>query len=548
MNRFFLSALTIILFASPSYGENKSEQINKDTIRLETITVTSQRMAEYVKNHPGNVVTLGREEIFQRKFIEVGEALDSMPGIDVKESGSGTGHRISIRGSGGSGKVLVLINGRSINSSQYGSVNLNTIPLEIVGKIMVFKPPVPVWLGSGATAGAVNIITNSPGGGNSKKKQTKKRLKISGGSYGRANASSSLVFPAGDNGSIMLTGGGTHRDGKRKNSDRDTGNFSFHLDKKPAEIFAGISQYDFNTRYYHSFHGSPGPTDNPTPDARQRYEKASFDLMGKGFLGDKGDFSIKSYGDITDLADHSQTGFKSKLKTCKIGIKGDTNWSDQDGNWALRLGGLLEKDDVDHNISGDHHREKYAIHTQLDHVFDNFTFSLGIRGDYTNDFYFSPAYTTGASYAFSKNLLLKSNFGYSEKVPSFSQLYQPSHGSVDQVRGNKDLDEEKIYSYDLVLENKINKWISLETGLFRTDTHDLIIYERNEIDRIYRPVNINKGYREGLEVTLEINIKNLADLDLNYILQKSKNRETGGNLTYVPENKFKAALNLFSGT
>ncbi len=542
MSRFFLSVLIITLFTSVSYAESKSEQINENKIRLETITVTSQRMAEYVKNHPANVVTLGREEIFQRNFLEVGEALDSMSGVDVKESGSGTGHRISIRGSGGSGKVLVLINGRPVNSSQYGSVNLNTIPLEIVGKIMVFKPPVPVWLGSGATAGAVNIITDSPGKKSFEKKQTKKRLKISGGSYGRANAGSSLVLPAGDNGSIMVTAGGSHRDGKRKNSDKDTGNFSFHMDKKPAEKFAGISQYDFNTRYYHSFHGSPGPTDNPTPDARQRYEKSSFDLMCKGLLGNNGDFSIKSYGDITDLADHSQTGFESKLKIYKIGIKGDTNWSDEDGNWAVRLGGLLEKDDVEHNISGDHHREKYAIHTQLDRAFDKFTFSFGIRGDYTNDFYFSPAYTTGASYAFSKNLLLKSNVGYSEKIPSFSQLYQPSHGSVDQVRGNKDLDEEKIYSYDLVLENKINQWINLETGLFRTDTHDLIIYERGEIDRIYRPVNINKAYREGVEVSLKINIKNLADLDLNYILQKSKNRATGGKLTYVPENKFKATL------
>ncbi len=534
--------MIIILFASTLYAENKSEHINEKKIKLETITVTSQRMAEYVKNHPASVVSLNREEIFQRNFLEVSEAIGSMPGIYVKESGSGTGHRISIRGSGGSGKVLVLINGRPVNSSQYGNVNLGCIPLEIVSKIMVFKPPVPVWLGPGATAGAVNIITESPVSKNSKKKQIKNRLKIRGGSYGRANISSSTTLPSGDNGSIMITAGGSHGDGKRKNSDKDTGNFSFHLDKKPAEKFAGISQYDFNTRYYHSFHGSPGPTDNPTPDARQRYEKSSFDLMCKGLAGSKGDFSIKSYGDITDLTDHSQTGFESKLKIYKIGIRGDTNWSDEDGKWAVRLGGLLEKDDVDHNISGDHHREKYALHTQIDRTFNNFTLSFGIRGDYTNDFYFSPACTTGVSYAFAKNIILKSNFGYSEKVPSFNQLYQPSHGSIDQVRGNRELDEEKIYSYDLILINKINKWINLETGLFRTDTHDLIIYERDEIDRIYKPVNINKAYREGMEVSLKINIKNLADLDLNYILQKSKNRTTGGKLTYVPENKLKATL------
>ncbi len=150
----------------------------------------------------------------------------------------------------------------------------------------------------------------------------------------------------------------------------------------------------------------------------------------------------------------------------------------------MRIGGLIEKDDVDHNISGDHHREKYSLHTQFDRAFDKVTFSLGARGDYTNDFYFSPAYTTGVSYEFGEHLILKSNFGYSEKVSTFSQLYQPSHGSIDQVRGNKDLDKEKIYSYDLVLENKINKWINFEFGLFRTDTRDLIMYDRDEIDLV----------------------------------------------------------------
>jgi len=538
MNRLFLSALIIIFFTSSSYAENISEHLNKKIFSMDPVIVRSQRMIEYVKNHPNSVVTLDRDEILQRNFLEVGEAIDSMSGIDVKESGSGTGHRISIRGSGGSGKVLVLINGRPVNSSQYGSVNLDSIPMEIVSKIMVFKPPVPVWIGSGATAGAVNIITGTHIKKGSKKKETKKRLKISGGSYGKAKLSSSIVLSGGDDKSIMVTAEGSHRDGKRKNSDRDTGSFSFHLDKKTSSH----SQYDFNARYYHSFHGSPGPIDNPTPDARQRYEKKSFDLMCKGLAGSKGDFSIKSYGDITNLEDSSQTGYKSKLKAYKIGIKGDTNWVKENGKWAFRVGGLLEKDNVDHNISGDHHREKYSLHTQFDRAFDNSTFSIGLRGDYTNDFYFSPAYTTGFSYAFGENFILKSNFGYSEKIPSFSQLYQSSHGSIDQVRGNKDLDEEKIYSYDMVLEKKFNKWINIETGLFRTDTYDLVMYERNKADLIYRPLNIDRAYKEGLEFSMKINMKDKAYFDLNYILQTSKNRETGGKLAYIPQSKLKATL------
>jgi iron complex outermembrane receptor protein len=52
--------------------------------------------------------------------------------VDVKR-GSGIGSRISIRGSGNSGKVLVLLNGRPLNTNQYG--RLSAIPIDMVQSI-----------------------------------------------------------------------------------------------------------------------------------------------------------------------------------------------------------------------------------------------------------------------------------------------------------------------------------------------------------------------------------------------------------------------------
>ena len=85
--------------------------------------------------------------------------------------------------------------------------------------------------------------------------------------------------------------------------------------------------------------------------------------------------------------------------------------------------------------------------------------------------------------------------------PTDNELYQPSHGSIDQVRGNPDLSEEDIYSYDLSLEHRFGKKTVFNATLFRTDTRDMIIYLRDE-NRIYHPNNISRAYKQGVEIFL----------------------------------------------
>ncbi|BBO67622.1 hypothetical protein DSCA_15520 [Desulfosarcina alkanivorans] len=84
------------------------------------------------------------------------------------------------------------------------------------------------------------------------------------------------------------------------------------------------------------------------------------------------------------------------------------------------------------------------------------------------------------------------------KIPTFGQLYQPSHGSIDQVRGNPDLDEERIWSYDAVVEYRRDASHLIQFSLFRTDTRDPIVYGRGD-DLVYRPINADRSWRHGVE-------------------------------------------------
>ena len=160
------------------------------------------------------------KEIASRNFLNVNEALDSMSGVDVTPSGSGLGARISIRGGGGSGSVLVLVDGRPASTMQYGGVELSSLPIDMVKKITVFKPPVPAWLGPGSSAGAIYIETRKSA---TRKKSAKKgRVQLMGGSYGEASANASVRLGEKAN-QVLVSGGGLHKDGKRTNSQKDQG-------------------------------------------------------------------------------------------------------------------------------------------------------------------------------------------------------------------------------------------------------------------------------------------------------------------------------------
>ena len=338
-------------------------------------------------------------------------------------------------------------------------------------------------------------------------------------------------------GSAMATASGKHRDGKRTNSDRDSGNFSLHWDRE----LVGGRRVELDGRYYLSEYGSAGPEDNPTPDARQAYRKGALDSRLSGIIGATGDYVLNLYGDVIDLKDESQSGQVSTLDNQKFGLKAENTWSDEENRWGLQFSGILERDDVDHTLSGTHHRTTAGLGAQADRNWNAFSVTLGLRGDYTSDFDTNPGFSSGLRYALGDHWAVKANAGYTVNIPTFGQLYQPSHGSIDQVRGNPDLDEEKIWSYDLSGEYRKGKSHLFQFGFFRSDTRDPITYERGS-DLIYRPVNANRSWRQGLEAAWKYGLDLGLTVDASAIVQDSEIEETGNELPYTPRVKLKLSL------
>jgi len=503
-------------------------------VTLDEIVVTGDKVDAFSRQYPHQAVSVDAAEIKKRNFLDVYEALGTMPGVDVKPLSTGLGARISIRGSGGSGAVLILIDGRPINTSQYGGVDLSSLPMDMIKKITVFKPPVPVWLGPGSSAGAIYIETKKGRPGKSMEKDG--RINVSGGSYGLANFSGS--HKAGNKKSNTLFSAGFDRaDGKRTNSEENNANLSVNWDHSTDNL----TQYQINGKYFHSEHGVAGPTYNPTPNAEQRYDKGSLDVKMKGVWGDSADYDVKAYGDTAHLKDRSNSGDVYTMDLYEIGTGAEVVWSELKAKHDIRLGGFVEQVQVDHTQTGDHQRETSSIHIEHTYRMDHAALTTGARGDYTNDFDFNPAGNLGLMVDIASLAIIKASVGYSVNLPSFGQLYQPSHGSYDQVRGNPDLTEEQVVSYTFGIEHAFTKKNVLSVTLFRTDTHDLIRYQRGT-DLINRPQNIDQAYKQGVEASFKYKANDLFALDINYIWQQTENEENHKELSYSPEHHGKLTL------
>lgn len=535
-----LLVLLIICFLFPVTvwcGHHHADSADQ-AVELEQVVVTGEKIEDFVRKNPSQVVSIGSLEIEQRNFLQVSEVLGSMPGVDVKPVSSGLGTRISIRGGGGSGSVLVLIDGRPASTMQYGGVDLGSIPVDIVKKITVFKPPVPVWLGPGSGAGAIYIETKSGQIKNSGNKTFAKKngkIRMLGGSFGQAKLSGSLKIDTGSN-DFLISAGASHRDGKRDNSQKDQGHVSLHYSKKTDNL-----DFQANAKGFISDHGVSGPTYNPTPNASQEYKKGGLDFKLDGPAGDYMDYDIKAWVDVKELNDTANNGATSDLETTTGGIGTDLLVDGKKEGDEFRFGAQVEHTNIDHTLTGEHERTLGSMHCEYNFRNEKFRLTAGLRSEYSSDFYFSPGAHTGISYDIQDKTVLKANLSYNENIPSFGQLYQPSHGSMDQVRGNPDLKKEEIISFSLGLSHEFGNKNEAGISIFRTETGDLIKYQRGT-DLISLPENISQAVKQGTELIFKINLAQNTGLDLNYIWQDTENKDNGMDLSYAPEHTFKLVL------
>lgn len=132
-------------------------------MELDNVVVTASGFSQQIKDAPASISVITREQIENKSYRDVTDALKDVPGVVV--TGGASSSDISIRGMA-SKYTLMLVDGKRQdsratrpNSDGAGIEQGWMPPLEAIERIEVVRGPMSSLYGSDAMGGVINIIT-----------------------------------------------------------------------------------------------------------------------------------------------------------------------------------------------------------------------------------------------------------------------------------------------------------------------------------------------------------------------------------------------------
>ena len=595
MIKILFAVLTILLTCSPSFAQELAELKTETAEELllffeEEELVTATRYAIPVRKAPAIATVITAKEIRDMGARDLSDVLKMIPGIGISTTQFGVS-MFEVRGirTETSEKILVMIDGHTLNTPYSGSALFNTmndLPLENIKQIEVVRGPGSALYGANAFVAVVNIITRNAN-------------EIDGietkGSYGSF-----------DTRKINLTGGKAFENGlqiegsfdyfKTNGEDfiieRDTlsgtpftttpGDAYLHVEK--TDIFLKASYGDLTFRGHYLTKKNKGyyigMTYALTDDSVDHPVSYWGELSYKRNITDRLLSNIKAYynfykhdASVELLPEGFGGSFPNgmigepKLKNRSMGGEVQLDYKITDNNRVV-VGALYEKtkqydvkqyanfdprvfppvaidlgpvQDVSSwaNWNKDTKREILAAYIQDDwEIRDNLNITAGIRHDNYSDIGDTTNPRVGLVWSFLDNTDLKLLYGQAFRAPTFVELY--IRNNPVNV-GNPDLKPEKIKTYEAGLSARFTKSFTADLNYFFNEIEDLIIWDTTTSPALH--VNAGEAEIDGVELVVTGQYTSDNYWKLSYTYQDPEDSITGERLPYVPLHRALGSLN-----
>ncbi|SFS31399.1 Outer membrane receptor proteins, mostly Fe transport [Sphingobacterium wenxiniae] len=134
-------------------------ELQPDDKKIEQVDVFGRTKVNEVNRQAYNVTAIDATKLYNTT-LNISGALDRVAGIRVRESGGvGSNFNLSLNGFSGN-HIRYFIDG--IPMDNFGSsFQINNIPINMAERVEIYKGVVPMWLGSDALGGAINIVTST---------------------------------------------------------------------------------------------------------------------------------------------------------------------------------------------------------------------------------------------------------------------------------------------------------------------------------------------------------------------------------------------------
>ena len=513
-----LTALTV-----PAYAASADGAADGSAVTTKDVVVTATRTEADVKMVPNTVEVITADDIEKLGATDVYSALRLADNVQIMNTSTGFGHRISMRGMS-SDSTLILINGQRTaiedTETTQNLLALDRINVHNIERIEIIRGAASAQYGSDALAGVINIIT---------KKSTGKPSVTVGATTGTTNMSNYYHIDLGRQGKFSST--------FDMNFSKDRQWTEHEVSGLPVKNLQGPKQsYNFSGTY------ELGENKNLNLDLGYYKDKLSGDWSQK-------EYNLGAWGGIVRLQDAkleterrdaslSLTGktkkddymvrtFYSKLDkfrflpyTALAKEYGETNkysiWGIEaknshkvNGDHTLTYGTEYDRYDVDGvNFGKDGDNGKnlntYAAYIQDEWLLgDKWEIIPAVRYDHHSEFGSKTTPHIGVTYLANDHNRFKANWGEGYKAPSVSELYMDYTHMGVLTLGNPNLRPEESKNWDLSYEGEWGK------------TFGKITYFHNDIDNMIstRTVGGRHGYNEyynidgttkthGVELTL----------------------------------------------
>ncbi len=188
----------LFFFLSATGGCWQTGWAAEPAAELEAMVVTATRRPTTIQNAPAVVNVITREEIERTPHRNLAELLETQTGIyTFQPQGTGivTPPDIRLRGTFGTERVLLLVDGQPFDDPYTNYWYFSQVPLEAVQRIEIVRGPYSALYGTGALGGVINVITRD--------------------GWGRKGADASYAIRGGNFGTLESVATASAGDGKR---------------------------------------------------------------------------------------------------------------------------------------------------------------------------------------------------------------------------------------------------------------------------------------------------------------------------------------------
>lgn len=539
----------------------------------EEIVVTGTRTAQLALESPVRVDVLGKDLLQALHAHELTEAVDTVPGINVRQVVGKNGQEAWLQGISAN-RVLILVDGEPVSASTGSAVDMSQVSVGNIERVEIVKGATSVLYGSAAMGGVINIITDGlrPG--------LHYRVSVDGGSYGEQNPSgnewditrqrlNAAVTYGGERWQNSFSLNGRFSDGFQENPDawsqQGADGHKINAEWKLAYTPDDDSRYRLRYEYYDQKQHNRLLEFTPPANYNllHKYDDAirqHLSLSGNWRLGNS-DLRIHGFVEQYDNESQPKGTFRRdmQLDTKKISTQWDGELNDKH---LLTIGmdlfsETLEQKKTQANgieiaeIPGGS-RDSIELYLQDDMTLGQWNVLPGLRWQHDSDFgdkltpkvnAYRPLWQSGDN-----SMAMRIGVGQGYRVSNLKErYYEFDHSHLGyRIIGNAELDPESSTSYQFAWLYREGRRHDLEINFFYNDLTDLIeaplAYTASDGIDIYQYTNIAEASTQGIELNWSWRPAGNIHWRNGYTWLRAMDQSTGEPLPERPRHQVRSVL------